>query len=159
MESSRKVSPGVVIALGVLVVVAVAFVVVFVVASEAPPPTPAVVVVDIEAEAAALLAGGDAARGQQLVVSKQCVNCHIYAAGQAAPGWNGLADRIADRQPPLSPAAYLYESITDPSAYLVEGFAPAMPQNFKDTLTSAEIGDIMAYLLTLHRGVPLLGSS
>ncbi|MFN8379226.1 MAG: c-type cytochrome [Anaerolineae bacterium] len=150
METSRKVSPGVVIGLVLLFVVVAVFVVVFVVASEPAPPPPTVAAPDIETEVAALLANADAARGADLVVSNQCVNCHIYAAGMAAPGWNGLADRAGQRQPPLSAAAYLYESITEPTAYVVEGYAPAMPENFKETLTPEELGDIIAHLLTLH---------
>lgn len=151
MESSRKVSPGVVIGLVLLVMVAAAFVVVFVVASEPQPTVPAPEAPDVEAQVSALLANADAERGAQLVVAHQCVNCHIYAAGMAAPGWNGLADRAADREPPLSAAAYLYESITVPTAYIVEGYAPSMPENFEETLTAQELGDIIAHLLTLHR--------
>lgn len=150
METPRKISPGIVIGLVLLAVVASVFVVVFVVASEAPPAPPATGELDVEGQVAALLANADPSRGAALVVEKQCVNCHIYAAGMAAPGWNGLAERAAERQPPLSAAAYLYESITAPQAYLVEGYAPSMPQNFKDTLTPEQLGDIIAHLLTLH---------
>ncbi|MBL8147742.1 MAG: c-type cytochrome [Anaerolineae bacterium] len=150
MEASRKVSPGIVIGLVLLIIVGVTFVAVFVVASEPAPPAPTADGPDVEAGVAALLTNADAERGAELVVANQCVNCHIYAAGMAAPGWNGLADRAAERQPPLSAAAYLYESITDPTAYVVEGYAPSMPANFKDVLTPQEIGDIIAHLLTLR---------
>lgn len=150
METSRKVSPGIVLGLTLLIMVAAVFVVAFVVASQPRAATPANAAPDVETVVAALLADADAVRGADLVVEKQCVNCHIYAAGMAAPGWNGLADRAGERQPPLSAAAYLYESITDPAAYVVEGYSPSMPVNFNDTLTPQELGDIIAHLLTLR---------
>ena len=151
VKSSRTFSPAVILAAILLVVVIAGFVGFFVAASSTPAPVPTPVIVDVETEVAALLEGADATHGAELVVAHQCVNCHIYAAGQAAPGWNGLADRAVDRQPPLSAAAYLYESIVEPTAYVVDGYAPAMPQNFEETLTAQEIGDIIAHLLTLHR--------
>ncbi len=151
MEAGRRISPGVLIALVLLIAVAVIFVVSFVVASQATEPTPLTVDADdIEARVNGLLASASAERGADLVVAHQCVNCHVYAAGMAAPGWNNLADRAANRDPELSAAAYLYESITEPTVFLVEGFAPSMPQNFRDVLTDEETGDIIAYLLTLH---------
>lgn len=150
METSRKVSPGIVLGLALLIGVGVIFLVAFVAASAPPTAAPANASSGIEADVAALLVNADAARGADLVVEKQCVNCHIYAAGIAAPGWNGLADRAAEREPPMSAAAYFYQSITDPTAYVVEGFAPSMPANFKDTLTPQELGDIIAHLLTLR---------
>ncbi len=109
MKGSRRLNPGVVIALVLLITFASLFVVVFIIASEPQAAGPAVDALDIEAQAALVLEGADAERGAQLVVEHQCVNCHVYAAGQAAPGWYKLAERAAERQPPLSAAAYLYE--------------------------------------------------
>jgi cytochrome c551/c552 len=150
--SSRSASYGLVIVIVLLVAVAALFVVAFVIASEPPPPGPTVDVPEAEAQAAQLLARADPERGAQLVVQHQCVNCHVYAAGIAAPAWTGVADRAAQREPPLSAQAYLYESIAEPDAFLVDGYPASMPQNFKDALTPQETGDIIAYLLTLHAG-------
>jgi hypothetical protein len=60
----------------------------------------------------------------------------------------GIAARAATRRPPLSAAEYVYESITTPTAYVVEGFQPAMPPNYPERLTDQELGDIIAYLLS-----------
>jgi mono/diheme cytochrome c family protein len=60
----------------------------------------------------------------------------------------GIAERAAARRPPLAAAAYIYESITHPTAYIVEGFSGAMPQNYPERLSERELGDIIAYLLT-----------
>lgn len=150
MTSSRKSNVGLVIALGLLIVVAAVFVIAFIIASQPNAATHASNAPDPEAQAALLLEHADPERGAQLVVEHQCVNCHVYAAGRAAPGWDGVADRAVRREPPLSAPAYLYESIADPMTYLVEGYAPTMPQNFRETLTPEETGDIIAYLLTLH---------
>ena len=65
----------------------------------------------------------------------------------------GVADRAATRRPPLTAAQYLYESIISPGAYLVEGYANAMPANFAGRLTQAEIGRIIAYLLSTPGGI------
>lgn len=151
MEAGRKISPGVLVALVLLIAVVVIFAISFVVASQPTEPAPLTVETDdIETRVSGLLANASAERGADLVVSHQCVNCHVYAAGLAAPGWNNLADRAENRDPELSAAAYLYESITEPTVFLVEGFAPSMPQNFSEVLTDEETGDIIAYLLTLR---------
>jgi cytochrome c551/c552 len=96
----------------------------------------------------ALLENADQAQGAVLVEQYGCVACHRLAANKIAPPFVGIADRAATRRPPLTAAAYIYESITNPTAYVVEGFSPAMPQNFRDRLSDRELGDIMAYLLT-----------
>lgn len=150
MASSHKSSWGLVIALALLIGVVTTFVIAFVIASQPPTAARTSESPDVEVQAALLLAQADPERGSQLVVAHQCVNCHVYAAGIAAPGWNGVAERAAQRESPLSAPAYLYEAIIDPMAYVVEGYAPAMPQNFGETLTPEETGDIIAYLLTLH---------
>jgi mono/diheme cytochrome c family protein len=152
VTQSRKASPALVVVVGLLVVFAGLFIVIFVVASEPQTAGPEVDAPIAETEVAELLAQADPERGARLVVEHQCVNCHVYAAGMAAPTWNGVADRAARREPPLSSQAYLYESITQPAAFVVEGYSPSMPQNFRDVLTPEETGDIIAYLLTLHVG-------
>lgn len=108
---------------------------------------------DLEARAAALFARGDAARGEALTETYQCAACHVIGAeNNIAPPFAGLADRAGERMPSLSAAAYVYESIINPSAYIVEGFQNAMVQNFKDRVTEQDLADLMAYLLTRTSG-------
>lgn len=138
------------IALALLIAITIAFVILFVVASEdtgqtaATPPA-----ADLYAERAAdLLAQGDPQRGAELVVQYSCVACHVAGANLGiAPPFAGLADRAATRRPPLSAASYVYESITNPTAFVVEGYTGAMPENFAERLSDRDLGDIMAYLL------------
>lgn len=104
---------------------------------------------DLEARAELLLAQGDATRGEALIETYQCAACHVIGAeNNIAPPFAGLADRAGERKPPLSAGAYLYESIINPSAYIVEGFQNAMVQNFKDRVTEQDLADLMVYLLT-----------
>ncbi|MFN8373901.1 MAG: cytochrome c [Anaerolineae bacterium] len=94
-----------------------------------------------------LLATADPANGEALLTSYGCVVCH-RSPTNIAPSYVGLAERAADRQPPLTAAQYVYESIMQPTAYVVEGYQPAMPPNYPDRLSQQEIGDIIAYLLS-----------
>jgi mono/diheme cytochrome c family protein len=96
-----------------------------------------------------LLVNADPDRGEALLITYTCVACHRAGAENGvAPPFVGIAERAGERRVPLSAAAYIYESIVHPSAYLVEGYAAAMPQNFDDQLSDEELGDIIAYLLT-----------
>ena len=97
---------------------------------------------------AALLENSNPADGEALVGKLACAGCHRLGANRIAPSFEGIAERAGARRPPLTAAAYIYESITNPSAYLVSGYAPAMPLNFRDQLSDQELGDIIAYLLT-----------
>jgi cytochrome c551/c552 len=95
-----------------------------------------------------LLQGADAERGEGLIVTYGCAACHIDGAERGvAPSFAGVGERAETRKPPLTAAQYIYESITHPAAYVVEDFAPAMPQNYAQTLSEQELGDIIAYLL------------
>ncbi len=96
-----------------------------------------------------LLARADPTRGDELLARFDCVACHrAGAVNGVAPAFSGIAARAAERRPPLSAAAYLYESITRPQAHIVEGFVGAMPQDYAARLTDQQLGDIIAYLLT-----------
>jgi cytochrome c551/c552 len=96
-----------------------------------------------------LLQNANADNGALLIEEYGCVACHrLGVASDVAPTFEGIAERAATRRPPLSAADYLYESIIDPAVYIVEGYQPAMPQNYPDRLSDQELGDIIAYLLT-----------
>lgn len=97
----------------------------------------------------ALLANADPANGDRLIDQYECHVCHRgTSANVIAPSYVGIAERAAARRPPLTAAAYIYESITHPTAFIVSGFAAAMPQNYAERLSDRELGDIIAYLLT-----------
>jgi len=127
----------------------------------APPPavsaaTPApggggsgIEVLQAEFEA---LPKGDATAGQAVFTSAGCVACHSLEPGVkiVGPSQAGLATRAATQKPGYSAELYLYESITQPNAYLVEGFQPdLMLKTFKETLMPQDLADVIAFLLTL----------
>lgn len=102
-----------------------------------------------ETRVSELLANADPVRGETLLTTYTCVACHrLGAENGVAPSFVGLAERAAERRPPLSAAAYIYQSIVEPATYLVDGYGAAMPQNFEARMSDEDLGDIIAYLLT-----------
>ncbi|GAB4509226.1 MAG: hypothetical protein OHK0046_03850 [Anaerolineae bacterium] len=97
---------------------------------------------------APLLVNADPVNGAELVELYGCNACHGGSnAGHLAPGHTQVAEVAADRHPPLTAAAYLYESIIYPGAYLVEGYQNNMPRTYADQMPDEDLGDIIAYLL------------
>lgn len=97
---------------------------------------------------------GNAASGQQLftTLTPPCATCHTVTGDQiiVGPALAGVATRAATRKQGYGAEIYFYESITNPGAYVVQGFADGlMPKNFKETLKPQEISDLIAYLGTL----------
>lgn len=131
-------------------------------ASWTPTPSPGPVIT--LAEQVSKLPAGDAAAGEAAVTARGCVACHIAADPAVAlvgPAWQaaqsqdgkGIADHAGARWGEAgytgraaSAQEYLYESIVNPTAYLVAGFQPAMPANYGQLLSPQELADIMAYL-------------
>ena len=102
---------------------------------------------------AAALDSADAANGEQLTVSNGCIACHSLIEGQTlvGPSWYGLGNQAADRVPGESAPFYLYQSIMEPNAHVVDGFTPdLMPKVYADTLSTEQSADIVAYLLGLQ---------
>lgn len=136
------------------IVVSVVFMIEFVVSTESEIVAKAVATAESStdnyaATVAALLENADPANGAALVEFHGCIACHrIGAANNIAPAFEGIAERAATRRPPLTAAAYLYEAITNPAAYVVEDYNLSMPQDYAQRLSEREIGDIIAYLLT-----------
>jgi nitric oxide reductase subunit C len=95
----------------------------------------------------------DAGTGEELALISGCTACHSLQEGvvQVGPSWYNVAEHALTRVEGQSPALYLYTSITQPNAYLVEGFQPnLMPLIYKDTLSDEQLANIIAYLLTLR---------
>jgi mono/diheme cytochrome c family protein len=104
---------------------------------------------------------GNAQNGEALATSLGCVACHV--ATPTGPAWMasgstpGIGTRAQTRFTEAgysgkaqSPEQYLLESIVDPSAYVVEGFADKiMPGTYSTQLSEQNAADLIAYLLTL----------
>ncbi|MCY3864130.1 MAG: cytochrome c [Chloroflexi bacterium] len=97
----------------------------------------------------AALTGADAAFGERLIAETDCATCHLTGEGRTAPLFDRLASVAGQRRSPLSAEQYLYEAIVYPGAHLVDGYANAMPNDYGQRFSIADIGHMIAYLLTL----------
>jgi len=89
--------------------------------------------------------------GRDLAASLGCIACH--ASSKIAPPLEGLAGSMVelhDDTPTLANAAYLRESILDPSAKVVAGYLSTMP-SYKDHLTAAQVDALVAWLTSLGK--------
>lgn len=91
------------------------------------------------------------ARGERLAKAQGCMACHsLDGSTLVGPSWKGLygsSVELGDGTTVTADEAYLRESILDPNAKLVKGFAPnLMPASFAKTLTEDQINDLLAYI-------------
>jgi nitric oxide reductase subunit C len=111
-------------------------------------------------------AAGDAVRGAKLYETLPCASCHDisrpWPGGDICPNLGNIASEAARiirlpnyRGRAKDAAGYIRESIVDPNAYIVPGPAyrqadgqSVMPKNFGQTLTAAQVDDLVAFLLT-----------
>jgi len=124
----------------------------------APGETPALVDALMQApateEATAEAGGGEGgadalvAAGEKLFTST-CAGCHGAQDG-AGPALTGMADHAATRVEGTSAEDYIHESIVDPSAHVVEGFADIMPKQYGTQFSEDELNSLVAYIM--HAG-------
>ncbi len=90
---------------------------------------------------------GDPSNGEALFNSLGCSGCHSLEPDTVlvGPSLAGVGERAAERVEGTPALTYLRQSITDPTAYVVEGFNPVMP-SFAH-LEGAEIEDLVAFLM------------
>ena len=156
VKTPRKTSPlPAVIAMGVLIVLAIVFVSELGAVSgggDSALSAEATLTGDTyTSEVAALLETGDASAGDALITRYGCVACHAGAGAEnkLAPAFDGVGSRAETRRPPLSAAAYIYESIVHPTAFELEGYSGNMPIIYDSLIPDEDLGSIIAYLLTL----------
>lgn len=93
-----------------------------------------------------------ARRGEELVKNSGCLGCHTTdGSPRVGPSLKGLFGRrveLSDGSSVTADEDYLKESMTDPGAKVVKGYANVMP-TFKGTLSDADITDIISYMKTL----------
>ncbi len=98
---------------------------------------------------------GDATRGEALFfesVNNQvpCASCHnIDETRLVGPGLSGLALEAEERVAGQSAGEYIYHSIVEPGAFIVDGYADVMPQTFGEQLSSQQVADLVTYILSL----------
>ena len=90
-------------------------------------------------------------QGKLLTIKNGCIGCHsIDGAKMTGPTWFGLYGStvpLADGKTVVADDAYISESILNPKAKEVAGFAPSVMPPF--ALSEKEISSITAYLKTL----------
>lgn len=102
---------------------------------------------------------GDAAAGEalfaQTLIGTQagCATCHSLEPDvvMVGPSIAGVAAVAGSRVSGLSAEEYLRQSIMEPDAHVVDGFAQGlMPAALATELSEQQLNDLVAYLLTLE---------
>jgi cytochrome c oxidase subunit 2 len=87
--------------------------------------------------------GGDAlAAGKQAFEANQCAGCHTLADA----GSSGTTGPDLDKVLKGKDAAFIKESIEDPSAEIAEGFQDIMPKTYKGSLSAEDLDALVKYL-------------
>lgn len=93
---------------------------------------------------------GDPANGETLFASLGCIGCHSLDGTPATgPTMQGIAEEVAEEFEGVDPADYLRESIVEPGAYVVEGYADGIMPAYTN-LSESDLNNLIAYLLTLE---------
>lgn len=91
-------------------------------------------------------------RGQALFSNTPaiCSTCHSLTPDVVivGPSLAGIGERAASRVEGQSAEAYIRTSIVNPAAHIVDGFQDVMQKNFGDVLSSDQINDLIAFLMT-----------
>ena len=91
-------------------------------------------------------------RGKKLYSQQGCETCHtLDGTPKIGPSWKGLfgkSESFADGSTTKIDENYLRESMMDPTAKVVKGFAPSMP-TYKGKLSDKDIDGLIEYIKTL----------
>jgi len=103
--------------------------------------------------AEAAIADSPVARGQKVYETYGCQACHsIDGSDGVGPTFLSAYGRtvvLEDGTTITADEPYLFESIVDPNNQIVDGYAPAMPQNFADQLSDEQISDLIEFIKSL----------
>ena len=91
-------------------------------------------------------------RGKQLFTKQGCDTCHtVDGTPKIGPTWKGLfgkTEAMADGSNHKVDENYLRESMMDPAAKIVKGFAPSMP-TYQGKLSDKDVDGLIEYMKTL----------
>lgn len=95
------------------------------------------------------------ARGERWAKNNGCLSCHSAdGTPSVGPSWKGLYGAsvdLIDGKTATADEQYLHNSIVDPNLQVVKGFAAnVMPQSYKNSISDAQIADIIAYIKSLQ---------
>ena len=85
------------------------------------------------------------------IFGQRCASCHSMEPAITIIGpslWN-IQKTASERLPGVEAAEYIRMSIIAPSDFVVEGFQDVMQKNFGDVLSSTEINELVAFLMTI----------
>jgi len=95
------------------------------------------------------VAKGDPARGKALFASSGCGGCHTFKPagtnGKVGPDLDKLA-ADAQKANQGSLEQYTFNSVKNPSAYVVPGYPNGVMPNYGTQLTDQQIADLVAFL-------------
>ncbi|MGQ0793633.1 MAG: cytochrome c oxidase subunit II [Deltaproteobacteria bacterium] len=90
--------------------------------------------------------------GEKLYTNRGCNACHSIdgsvGVGPSLKGLFGKTETMVDDEQMAVDENYLNQSILEPQAKMVKGFAPVMP-SFKGILSDKEVAGLIAYIKTL----------
>jgi mono/diheme cytochrome c family protein len=76
----------------------------------------------------------------------QCASCHGASDG-VGPGLASMRDTAPTRIEGMPPEEYVYQSIVDPGAFVVAGYANSMPTSYGTSLTAQQISSLIKFIL------------
>lgn len=96
--------------------------------------------------------GAAVAAGRALFSSEGCISCHTFTPagsnGTIGPNLDTAPSQDAKADGNMALAAFIKQSITDPSAYVAKGYPDGvMPKTF-GSLPAAKIDDLVAFILS-----------
>ncbi|MGD9597975.1 MAG: c-type cytochrome [Steroidobacteraceae bacterium] len=94
-----------------------------------------------------------AAHGAQVALETGCMACHAKGTERlVGPGWGGLYGAevaLADGSKTRADAAYLTQSIVDPDARIVAGYAPHLMPSYAGMLDDGQVAALVDYIRSL----------
>ena len=89
------------------------------------------------------------ARGQAVFERSGCTGCHTIdgiSSGAVGPNLTNVGTIAGTRLKGFTADAYIRQSIIDPAAYLVEGYDDLMLKTFAETISQADLDDLVVFL-------------
>ncbi|RMD74547.1 MAG: cytochrome c, partial [Chloroflexi bacterium] len=80
-----------------------------------------------------------------------CAGCHAMAGGGVGPSLQGLygaTEKLADGATVVADENYLRESILNPNAKIVAGYAAVMP-SYQGQISEDQLNQLIAYIKSL----------
>ena len=125
-------------------------------ATPTPYPTPTVVMIvdDSTGIIASEVVVDTLIGGEGIFIGKGCAGCHSIdglegAVGQVGPSLTHIGTVASTRMPGMNARGYIEESIMNPSDFVVDGFAPVMP-NLMGSFNEGEFKELVDYLESLE---------